>query len=261
MLVQVAADFPLVIGANRDELRDRPAVAMTVLRDADPRVIGGRDQLAGGTWLAANEHGVVAGLTNRPLAGQRDPTKASRGGLPIALASHRTAAAAVEAFVCDFRPADYNPSWLLVGDRVLAFGIDMTGDDRPVVHPLAPGLHILENAPVGAETPKVEHVRRLVGPLDTLAGLPGAALVERLRAVLSDHEVPAGHVPASEEIPAEVKAACVHTERYGTRWSAVVMVPADPAAAPSVTYTDGQPCTTAPTDAAPLWSVAAAPNG
>src|SRR5262249_51148300 len=60
------ADAPLIMAANRDERLDRPAVPMTVLRDHGPRILGGRDELAGGTWLAVNEHGVVAGLTNRP---------------------------------------------------------------------------------------------------------------------------------------------------------------------------------------------------
>jgi uncharacterized protein with NRDE domain len=250
MLVQVAPDFPLVVAANRDEQFERPAVPMTVLSAGPPRILGGRDELAGGTWLAVNSAGVVAGLTNRPLAGQRDPTKASRGELPLALASHRTAAAAVDAFVSQFRPADYNPAWLLVGDRDTAFGIDMTGDDEPAVHPLEPGVHILENAPVGADTPKVAHVRNLVG---SLGELDGEALGARLRLVLSDHQVPAGHVPANGEIPPQVKAACVHTERYGTRWSSVTMVPRDPDRPPSVRYSDGPPCMTTPVDAAPLW--------
>jgi len=59
---------PLVIGANRDEFYGRPATAMTVLQERGPRLLGGRDHLAGGTWLAVSEHGVVAGLTNQPSA-------------------------------------------------------------------------------------------------------------------------------------------------------------------------------------------------
>src|SRR6202051_1248519 len=89
---------PLVVGANRDEQLVRPAVAMTVLRDAHPRIVGGRDEEAGGTWLAVNEHGVVAGLTNRPSPDGRDLSKRSRGELPIALAEHRDAASAVQDF-------------------------------------------------------------------------------------------------------------------------------------------------------------------
>src|SRR4051812_25845734 len=110
MLTRAHPDAPLIVGANRDELLERPAVPMTVLQDAGPRILGGRDELAGGTWLAVNEAGVVAGLTNRPLAGQRDPAKRSRGELPLALAGHHSAAAAVEAFQSAFRPADFNPS-------------------------------------------------------------------------------------------------------------------------------------------------------
>ena len=60
------ADTPLLIGANRDEFLNRPAVPMTVLRDEGPRVLGGQDEQSGGTWLAVNEWGVFAGLTNQP---------------------------------------------------------------------------------------------------------------------------------------------------------------------------------------------------
>ena len=239
MLVRTHPDFPLVVAANRDELLERPAVAMAVLREASPRVLGGRDELAGGTWLAVNEAGVVAGLTNRPAT--KDPSKRSRGELPIALASHTSAAAAVEAFRSELRPSDYNPAWVLVGDREAAFAIDMTGDDAPLIQPLAPGTHILENRPPGAPSPKVDHVRHL---LDGAERLAEQELVRRLQAVLGDHHVPEGPVAVPEgstiEVPPEVKAACVHTERYGTRWSGIVTVPPDDV--PTIRYADGSAC-------------------
>ena len=118
---------PLVVGANRDERLERPATAVTVLRRSGPRILGGRDEEAGGTWLAVNEHGVVAGLTNRPSPEGRDPSKKSRGELPLALAAYRDARSAVEDFATRFRAADYNPAWLLVGDRTSLFALDMTG--------------------------------------------------------------------------------------------------------------------------------------
>jgi uncharacterized protein with NRDE domain len=241
MLAQTHPGFPLVVAANRDELLDRPAVAMTVLREARPRVLGGRDELAGGTWLAVNDAGVVAGLTNRPAT--KDPAKRSRGELPIALASHTSAAAAVEAFATELRPSDYNPAWLLVGDREAAFAVDMTGGDSPEIEPLRPGIHILENRALGAASPKVDHVRHL---LEGVERLPGDALIRRLQAVLGDHNVPEGHIAAAEgstvEVPQEVKAACVHTERYGTRWSGIVTVSASPDDAPTFRYAEGSAC-------------------
>jgi uncharacterized protein with NRDE domain len=254
VLAQTHPDLPLVMAANRDELRDRPAVPMTVLRESGPRILGGRDELAGGTWLAVNEVGVVAGLTNRPIAGPRDPAKRSRGELPIALASHRTAAAAVDSFCAAFRPAEHNPAWLIVADREEAFSIDMTGDARAVVAPLAPGLHLLENRAPDEHSPKVDHVRRLVAGVEAL---PEHELVARLQAALADHQVPPGvldpPVEGFEHIPPDVQAACVHTERYGTRWSCVVTVSPDPAEPPVLRYADGPPCESAYVDAGPLW--------
>jgi len=257
---------PLVVGANRDEQLVRPATAVTVLRDAHPRVVGGRDEEGGGTWLAVNEHGVVAGLTNRPSPNGRDPAKRSRGELPLALARHRDAASAVDAFVTRFRPADYNPAWLLVGDRSALYALDMTGaapgHDRPRIESLPPGIHILENNPLHAQSPKADHVRSLLGDAGALAG---AALLERVRAVLVDHSVPSGlgdpetgpdpglNQSPGRSRPVETLAACVHTETYGTRASTLVGVPADPGHHPRVLVADGHPCTAPFVDATGLF--------
>jgi uncharacterized protein with NRDE domain len=55
---QESVATPLFVAANRDERYDRPTTPITVLRQAAPRIVGGRDELAGGTWLAVNEVGV-----------------------------------------------------------------------------------------------------------------------------------------------------------------------------------------------------------
>jgi uncharacterized protein with NRDE domain len=253
VLTHVHPDYPLVVAANRDELRDRPATPMELHR-GEPRILGGRDLLAGGTWLAVNEFGVVAGLTNLPATAGRDPSKRSRGELPLFLAAHATAAGAVEAFVESLHPIDYNPAWIIVGDRDHAFSIDMTKGDRADAAPLAPGVHIVENAPPDMDTPKVAHVRA------RLAGIGEARdLVAALRAVIADHEIPDGaREIASERRPAEAFAACVHMEKYGTRWSAIVRVPAPPSERPELLFADGPPCTTEFVDAAAWWD--AEPN-
>src|SRR2546430_6977617 len=105
------------MAANRDELYARPAIPMTTLRDHGPRVLGGRDELAGGTWLAVNEHGVVAGLTNKPSPAGRDATKRSRGEIPLAFAAYPSAAEAVESACARLEPAADNPCWALVRGR------------------------------------------------------------------------------------------------------------------------------------------------
>src|SRR5262249_58398234 len=102
-------------------------VAVTVLRPGPPRVLGGRDLMAGGTWLAVNERGLVAALTNGPSPEGRDPTQRSRGALPLALAAFDDATAAVEHFTPTYHPRHHNRAWLLVGDRRSLHYVDMTG--------------------------------------------------------------------------------------------------------------------------------------
>jgi len=233
---------PLIVGANRDEFLERPSRAMVLLDDGPPRVVGGRDEQAGGTWLAVNEHGVCAGLTNQPLGDARDPARRSRGELPLALTRHRTAADAVASFLTDHSPAAYNGAWLLVGDRTSLYFVDFTGLVEPEAMALPPGIHILENRALGAASPKVDLVREAIGtPAD--ADEVDAAF----RRVLSDHRIPLDDERANA-------ASCVHLDGYGTRSSCLVRVPADDGLLPQVWVADGPPCTAPYVDMGGLWA-------
>ena len=255
VLSRANAESPLIVAANRDELFERPATPMAVLEPSGPRILGGRDELAGGTWLAVNEHGLFAGLTNRPTTEGRDATKRSRGELPLSLARHATARDAVAWCVAAVRPSDYNPAWLFVGDRRSLFAVEIADGAAPAFEELPAGVHILENRPLGAPSPKVDKVRELLGDVE---GLPLRLLERRLQVVLGDHELSSSATPeqgvAGETFvrPRETEAACVHTDRYGTRWSGIVAVPVEPGL-PRFCYTPGPPCTTPSEDAAPWW--------
>jgi uncharacterized protein with NRDE domain len=245
----------LVVAANRDELYERPAVPMTVLQPTGPRILGGRDDMAGGTWLAVNEAGVFAGLTNRPTTEGRDPARRSRGELPLSVARHRTAAEAVDWMVAHVDPRRYNPAWLFVADPGALFAVEIGDGPAPGIEALEPGVHILENRPLGAPSAKVDRVRDLVSDA---GDLPLEMLERHLQAVLADHELPAAGSRSdaagspSHPRPPETEAACVHSERYGTRWSAVVSVP-EHASVPRFVYSPGPPCTTPAQDAGSLW--------
>lgn len=241
VLHRVHPDLPLVVAANRDERLDRPAVGLGLLQPAAPRILGGRDLLAGGTWLATNEHGVVAALTNLPAAG-RDPARRSRGELPLRLARQPTAAQAAAALAVDAHPADYNPAWLLVADRDTAWYLDWTGAAPAVPRRLDPGVHVLENSPLDVPTPKSRAVHAAVAPL---VALPAAALGPALLALLGAHQPPPD-APTGPR-PPETLANCVHFGPYGTRGATVVRVA--PTGLPTVDWTDGPPCVTAATRA------------
>jgi uncharacterized protein with NRDE domain len=252
----VVADAPLIVAANRDELLDRPAVPMTVLRAEDPRILGGRDQVAGGTWLAVNEHGVVAGLTNQPSAGGRDPSKRSRGELPLAFARYRSAAEAVEEVCPRLDPADYNPCWMLIGDRDSLYFLSVDPNAKP--ERLEPGLYVLENAPLRPRSAKAAFVTRLVNEallVQSDAGSSAARTVAALETVLGSHQpaiLQERTDSAGRVRPPELSAPCVHVEGYGTRSAMTVRVPVT--GLPSVRVADGRPCEHELRNASGLWS-------
>ena len=265
----VIAGTPLLVAANRDELYDRPAEVITVLRGSGPRILGGRDAVAGGTWLAVNSHGVVAGLTNQPSARARDDTRRSRGELPLAFAAYEDAATAVAKVCADLDPSDYNPCWLLVGDRHSLFSVDMTGGHHPVVRQLPAGTYVLENVPLPDDSAKARQITRMVA-----AGIAGAAEPEEaLAAVLRDHrpaQLPAqatrqpAQAAGPQEQPAdaggrprppELSAACVHTASYGTRSAMIVSVGVT--GLPRVRVADGPPCQVPFHDMTALWAAPA----
>ena len=74
-------DWPLVLAANRDEMIDRPARPPARHWPDRPEVVAGLDELAGGSWLGLNDHGVVAGILTAAvvasiIAGPKKPLAA-----------------------------------------------------------------------------------------------------------------------------------------------------------------------------------------
>ena len=270
----VLPGVPLLVAANRDELYDRPTEVMTVLRERGPQILGGRDAVAGGTWLAVNSHGLVAGLTNQPSARGRDDTRRSRGELPLAFAAYPDAATAVAKVCAELDPSDYNPCWLLVGDRHALFSVGMTGGHHPVVERLPPGTCVLENVPLTDDSAKARQVAAMVtAGLAGATGLDGALAIDAaeqaLADVLRDHrpatgpqepnagaggrELPGSRDGAARRVrPAELSAACVHTASYGTRSAVIVSVGAT--GRPRVHVADGPPCQAPFEDATALWT-------
>jgi hypothetical protein len=137
--------WPVLIAANRDEMSDRPWKPPARHWPDRPEVVAGLDELAGGTWLGLNDHGVAAGILNRPgtlgpAAGLR-----SRGELPLDALDHADAAAAAAALrALDTRA--WRPFNMFVADSHDAFwvrSLGHQGNGRIVVHPLPPGLSML----------------------------------------------------------------------------------------------------------------------
>lgn len=149
LLLRPGDPWPVLIGSNRDERRDRAFLAPGRYWPNAPGVVGGRDVLGGGSWFGVNDDGVVATIVNGmdrlgPLAG-----KASRGELVIRALRERDAASAAQAIGAI--PVDrYRGFTLLIADRWSAFVVN--NDERAIaLDRLAPGHHML--TPDGCDVP------------------------------------------------------------------------------------------------------------
>lgn len=83
MLHRRGHPWPLVLAALRDEMIGRAWDPPAAHWPDRPGVVGGRDRLAGGTWMASDGQRVVCVL-NRPGTLGSQPGKRSRGVRPLA---------------------------------------------------------------------------------------------------------------------------------------------------------------------------------
>ena len=141
-------DWPVLIGANRDEIIDRPWDPPARHWEDRPDVVAGRDLVAGGTWLGVNDHGVVAAILNRrgslgPKEGYR-----SRGELPLEALDHTEAFTASEA-LANINSNSYRPFNMVIADNKDAFWIRLAEDHwgfNLEVRPLPVGLSMITDS-------------------------------------------------------------------------------------------------------------------
>jgi uncharacterized protein with NRDE domain len=226
---------PLVVAANRDEYLARRSEGPALRRTPGGiAVVAPRDARGGGTWLGVSARGLFAALTN--VAGEPpDPERRSRGLLVLdALEAGSAREAAEQART--MASGRYNAFNLFVADAGEAWGVTCRDEARSLR--LGPGAHVVGNVALDAPpSPKVARLReraeRLVGQSlpDALAGLA---------------ELCRGHEGGDP-----LAGACVHTQSYGTRSSALLGL-ADAERHSRFLFAEGAPCQNAYDDFTPL---------
>jgi len=205
-----SADGSLWVAANRDEAYDRPARRPFVW-DRRPAVLAGRDERAGGTWLAVNTAGVVAAVTNRPTAGGDEPSRPTRGLLPLLACSADSAGGAREALLEHLGATRHNGFNLFVADARDAFVIESPAG-QALPRPVGPGLHAVANGEWDdASDPRVARAMAL------LSSVPGAAdaasTSEALATACRDHAELGGGL-----------SLCLHGRSAGTVSSTILSI-------------------------------------
>src|SRR5271155_5180323 len=131
--------WPVIIGANRDEMIGRPAAPPARHWPDRPEVIAGLDRLAAGSWLGINDWGVAAAVLNRhgslgPAAGRR-----SRGELVLEALGHADATDAAMA-LSHLDPDAYRTFNLIVADNRDGFWLRHADTRQVEIRPLKEGL-------------------------------------------------------------------------------------------------------------------------
>jgi len=202
----VADRYPLLLAANRDERHARPTESAAWWPE-QPHVFGGRDLLAGGTWLGVDRRGRIAAVTN-VRDGEPRTAPRSRGTLAAGYLAGREAAA---HYAQRLNAADYAAFNLLLFD-----GYELCySSNRAPPMPLPTGIHALSNAPYGAEWPKTASARSGMQRL-----LQQPAPLEPLFALLAERDT-------SESAEDRYRSAHFVTGPvYGTRCSTVILLDA-----------------------------------
>src|SRR5699024_6364125 len=205
----------LLLAANRDEMHQRPARPLAWWRWPQGP-LAGRDEQAGGTWLAVGRRGRWAAVTNF-----RDPDappgSRSRGELPLRFIE---SGAAPEAYARQIhaRREDYGPFNLLVGDEKSLWYASSHGP----VEAVRPGVHALANGLLDADWPKSRRVITAMRGLETAASFD----VERLFALMDDRETASdSELPdtgVGPELERFLSPPFIVGERYGTRCTSVL---------------------------------------
>jgi uncharacterized protein with NRDE domain len=210
---QAHPQYPLVVAANRDEFYARPTAAAGRWAE-DPRVLGGRDLEAGGTWLGVREDGRFAAVTNVREPGAAKGVR-SRGLLPRDfLLGEQPPAPWAQALDGDHH-SGFN--LLLADPRELWYRSNRGGAARR----LAPGVYGLSNHLLDTPWPKLAGAKARFAA--ALAALPGP---EPCFAILADREiVPDQDLPdtgVALEWERLLSAVFVRSPTYGTRASTVL---------------------------------------
>lgn len=210
-------DYPFIFAANRDEFYSRPTSPAHVW-NTSPKILAGKDEKAGGTWLGITEKGRFAALTNYRQMDDIKKDTISRG-----------------IIVKDFLLSEQNPRKYLTdlqnkgelfnGFNLIAGYLDdlyYITNKKEGVYKIKPGNHAISNAFLNTSWPKTEEVSDKFEEILDNEPPDEQKLFEILQ---SEKTYPADMLPDTglpKETEKAVSSIFIKTENYGTRSSTVL---------------------------------------
>ena len=214
LIDRLLPDCPLLMLANRDERRDRPAEPPRIHSGQTRSWLGGIDLEQGGTWLGINDAGLIVAITNRPKSNIPAEPR-SRGLLCRDLLDRPTIETARDEALQLLTSEPFD------GCNVLLAGIGQTvlieaADDLRTI-PLPPGIHTIANGPLDdPHNPRIERIARSLQQFSTSDHELGDWLAEAQRLC---------GLPSEDNQP----ALCLSDGSWGTVSAAVIALTDQPA--------------------------------
>ena len=250
----------LLIGANRDE--DPARVSEAPLRLAQ-HVVGGRDLVGGGTWLAIRDGRSVVAVLNRRGSKSTTPPGSlrSRGMLALDVActapgvtdDEAFARAALTTALTALSSQRYAPFSLAcvtpAGGWVLPYnGVETT---NPLT--IEPGWHVLTHGDLddAAEPRTLRLARKLVRYQPHTTGEAETKVLEllSLHGTYGEGTPPPPDAPEDGPAAADRAAVCIHEGRMVTVSTSLFRLSR---AGARYIHIEGRPCTTPPRDVSSL---------
>lgn len=211
-------EYPLILIANRDEFRNRPALPAHFWED-EPSILAGRDLQGNGTWCGINKTGKVAFLTNYRHPKYFDRKGPTRGTLVSQFLSNEVGA---ESYIKSIQnPEDYNGFNLVAGTfQQLYFYSNV---EQKIIK-INNGIHGLSNAFLNTPWPKVEDGKRQLSKAIQENRLQSDNLFSILRDENPFEDQTLPETGVSEELEKILAPKFINSKNYGTVCSTVIKV-------------------------------------
>jgi len=220
--INQSSDYPFILAANRDEYYERNTASLDYWSDK-PHILGGRDLEQGGSWMAVNESGKFAAITNFRESSKTQKPSRSRG---LIITDFLDSDITSEEFqqIIERQGNQYDGFNLIFGKLGHGFSYySNRGDEKAIT--LEPENYVLSNHLLNTPWPKAIRGK---SSFEKILSKKDRKLEDELFGLLKDNNK-ASHselpdTGLSKDFEHLLSSIYIESANYGTRSSSVVIL-------------------------------------
>jgi uncharacterized protein with NRDE domain len=215
---QPESDLPLLVVANRDEYYSRPTLPLH--RWPFPSMFAGKDLHAGGTWLAVDDSGRFAGITNYRYSSCPSQSSRTRGAIiPDFFQTQYDPNRFIEHL--SHQRKNYEPFNLLLHDGNACIGYESISNTKII---FSPGINVVSNGNFKCIWPKSQLLKSCLKKINfsNLNNLENLFTLLKNKQTFPLDILPNTGLSSSMEI--FLSSIFIKSEIYGTRSSTIYIM-------------------------------------